>query len=513
MSDDPAARPVIIPRWEWRTFGTSFGAADAALAALPLDPVKVSDELYLLGRDAETVKVRDGLMDIKTLREVDDAGLERWEPTLKVGFPLSAADVRTVLGALRVEPASLAREQYGLAELLAEVIGETDAVRPVSVRKRRARTTINGCAAEVSEVEVDGRATRTVAIESPDGDAVIAAVRMLGLQDYVNTSYPRGLVGLLDDVGPRYAVIDVGTNSVKGHVGELDADGSWRSILDRAVVTRLGEGVGTDGEVSAAALTRTVDAIGSIADEALALGAVAVAVVGTAGLRAARNRDAVVRAIAERTGHQLEVISGDEEGRLAFVATKARLGLDDAGPIAVFDTGGGSTQFTFGHGDRVDRRFSLPIGAVRTTERFGLDRAVERSVVDEALAALRAEFAPSLADAPRPDAVVGMGGAVTNLAAMALHMTTYDPEAIARTTIRREDVDARTEQLRQLDADGRRGIAGLQPARAEVILAGVLVVRTVMDLLEHDTLTVSDRGLRHGLLVERFGMITAGGTR
>jgi exopolyphosphatase/guanosine-5'-triphosphate,3'-diphosphate pyrophosphatase len=68
-------------------------------------------------------------------------------------------------------------------------------------------------------------------------------------------------------------------------------------------------------------------------------------------------------------------------------------------------------------------------------------------------------------------------------------------------------------QLGQLDADGRRGIAGLQPARAEVILAGVLVVRTVMDLLEHDTLTVSDRGLRHGLLVERFGMITAGGTR
>ena len=411
---------------------------------------------------------------------------------------------------MRVEPASLARESYGLTELLEEVIGETDVVRPVRVHKRRARTTIGGCAAEVSEVEVEGRATRTVAIESEDAAAVIAAVRSLGLQDFVNTRYPRGLAALLGGTGPRYGVIDVGTNSVKGHVGELDADGTWHSVLDRAVVTRLGEGVGVDGEISAAAIARTVDAIGSIADEARELGALAVAVVGTAGLRAARNREAVVQAIAARTGHELEVISGDEEGRLAYVATKARLGLDAAGAVVVFDTGGGSTQFTFGHGSRVDRRFSLPIGAVRTTERFGLDRPVERSVIDEALAALATDFA-SIAGGPRADALVGMGGAVTNLAAMELALAVYDPEAICRTVLTTAGIDARIEQIRQLDADGRRGIVGLQPARADVILAGVLVVRTVMDLLGHDTLTVSDRGLRHGLLVERFGPSAAGG--
>jgi exopolyphosphatase / guanosine-5'-triphosphate,3'-diphosphate pyrophosphatase len=105
-----------------------------------------------------------------------------------------------------------------------------------------------------------------------------------------------------------------------------------------------------------------------------------------------------------------------------------------------------------------------------------------------------------------------MGGANTNLAAMQHQLAVYDPEIVCRTVLDRAGIDARIEQLRGLDAEGRRSIVGLQPARADVILAGVCIVRTVMDLLGHDTLTVSDRGLRHGLLVERFGMTTVGGT-
>jgi exopolyphosphatase/guanosine-5'-triphosphate,3'-diphosphate pyrophosphatase len=498
-------------RWEWRTFGTSFGAAEAAIAALPLGDVHESDELYLVGRDADTVKVRDGLMDVKTLREVDAAGLERWEPTLKAPFPLGADDVRRVLNALRSGPLSLARDAYDQKQLIDEVLGPAGVARPVAVRKRRRRTSVGGCAAEVSEVEVEGRRTRTIAIEDEDAAAVTAAVRSLGLQDHANTSYPRGLVALLGDDEPRYAVIDVGTNSVKAYVAEVGPDGHWRSVLDRAIVTRLGEGLVAGGDLLPGAVTRTVEAIGTLADQARDLGAVATAIVGTAGLRMAGNSADVVRAIADRTGHQLEIISGDEEGRLAYVATQERLGLRGAGPVAVFDTGGGSTQFTFGHGVDVDRRFSLPIGAVRTTERFGLDRAVDRSVVDDALGALAEDFA-SIAGSPRPDALVGMGGANTNLAAMQHELAVYDPEVVNRTVLDRASIDARIEQLRQLDAEGRRSIVGLQPARAEVILAGVCIVRTVMDRLGHDTMTVSDRGLRHGLLVERFGSHAPGGT-
>ncbi len=496
-------------RWEWRTFGTSFGAAESAIAALPLSPPAESDELYLLGPGPDTVKVRDDLLDVKVRREVDAAGLERWEPVMKAAFPVSAADVRRVLLGLGVEPASLARAAYDLPQLLDEVIGTTDAVRAVPVHKRRARTTVGGCAAEVSEVEAAGRRTRTIAVESSDGPGVRAAVRSLGLADHVNTAYPRGLAALLDDRGPRYAVIDVGTNSVKAVVGELGADGDWTSVMDRAVVTRLGQGLGPEGELADAAVERTIDAIVQLIDEARRLGALAVTVVGTAGLRIARNSAAVVERIDERTGHTLEVISGEEEGRLAFVATKARLGLD-SGSVVVFDTGGGSTQFTVGHGDRVDRRFSVPIGAVRVTERFGLDGPVDGEVIAAARAMIADELS-SITESPRPDALVGMGGAVTNLTAMQRGLAVYDPEAVCRSVLRADDIDARIEQLRGMDADARRSIVGLQPARAEVILAGACVVRTVMDLVGHDRLTVSDRGLRHGLLVERFGPTRQGG--
>ena len=130
-------------------------------------------------------------------------------------------------------------------------------MRAVNVHKRRVRYVVGGCTAEVSEVVADGRPTRTVAIESEDAAAVVAAVRSVGLGGFVNTSYPRGLAALVEDEPARYAVIDVGTNSVKFHVGERAAGGTWRAIVDRAELTRLGEGLEERGTISAEALERT----------------------------------------------------------------------------------------------------------------------------------------------------------------------------------------------------------------------------------------------------------------
>jgi exopolyphosphatase/guanosine-5'-triphosphate,3'-diphosphate pyrophosphatase len=98
-----------------------------------------------------------------------------------------------------------------------------------------------------------------------------------------------------------------------------------------------------------------------------------------------------------------------------------------------------------------------------------------------------------------------MGGAMTNLTAVRLSLATYDPDAVQGAVLERAEVDRQIELYRSLDAEGRRSIVGLQPKRAGVILAGACIVRTVMDKLRRDELTVSDRGLRHGLLVERFG--------
>ena len=173
----------------------------------------------------------------------------------------------------------------------------------------------------------------------------------------------------------------------------------------------------------------------------------------------------------------------------------------------MFDTGGGSSQFTFGRGTRVDDRFSVDVGAARFTERFGLDRAVGEDVVRDAQNAIVTAL-DRIAGRPAPDALVGMGGAVTNLAAVSIGLAEYDPDRFQGADLRLDDVDEAIERFRALDADERRSIVGLQPKRAEVILAGACIVGTVMALLGRDRLTVSDRGLRHGLLAERFGART-----
>jgi exopolyphosphatase/guanosine-5'-triphosphate,3'-diphosphate pyrophosphatase len=217
----------------------------------------------------------------------------------------------------------------------------------------------------------------------------------------------------------------------------------------------------------------------------------------------AGNRNEVVEAVRARSGLSLDILSGEDEGRLAYLAVATGVGLGD-GAIVAFDTGGGSSQFTFGHGPDVDERFSVNVGAVRFTEQFGLANAVSRDVVTDALATIAHELA-RLDGRPRPDGVVAMGGAVTNLAAVKHGLATYDPDVVQGTILDRAEIDRQIEQYRTRNADGRRGIVGLQPARAEVILAGACIVRTIIDKLGCEAVTVSDRGLRHGVLIERFG--------
>ena len=189
----------------------------------------------------------------------------------------------------------------------------------------------------------------------------------------------------------RQAVIDVGTNSVKFHVGELQADGTWATVADRAEVSRLGEGIQETGAIAPAAMERTVAAIAGMTEEAARLGVEGVTAVGTMGLRTAANSQEFLDLVKQRCGVTIEVISGADEGRIAYLAVQSGLGLGD-GSLVIFDTGGGSSQFTFGQGTRVDRQFSLNVGAVRYTETFHLDQAVSPEDLNRAVAAIAADL-------------------------------------------------------------------------------------------------------------------------
>src|SRR5262245_15832931 len=383
---------VTPARWEWRTFGESFGDAEDRLRAGSPGRVQESNEVYLLSLESDaSVKVRDGLMDVKLLERVNEQGLEQWKPALKAAFPLSAADADAVLAALGVPGPASARSDYTLDQLLAGLVQPNPELRVVDVHKVREHYMVGGCMAELSEVRTDQGSRRTIAVESVDPARVSAAVRELGLDSRPNVNVPRALKALVGLGARRYAVIDVGTNSVKFHIGERSADGEWTTIVDRAEVTRLGQGLDETGQLMEQPMERTIEAIAAMADEANRNGVAAIAAVGTAGLRLASNSGAFVDAVRKRTGVEIEVISGDEEGRLAYLAATSGLNVG-AGSLAVFDTGGGSSQFTFGREHHVDERFSLNVGAARFTDRYDLGGAVPEERVAEARDAVAADL-------------------------------------------------------------------------------------------------------------------------
>jgi exopolyphosphatase/guanosine-5'-triphosphate,3'-diphosphate pyrophosphatase len=442
-------------------------------------------------------------MDVKQLEAVDGNGLEQWRPVLKASFPLAAADVRVVLDALAVTAPEPGRETFTLEQLVDEVVEPSQALAAVAVHKRRVHYRLGECMAELSEVTAGGRSARTIAVEAEDPELVSATVAELQLTDRPNVCLARGLKTMLGLDPVRFAVIDVGTNSVKLHVGERRAGGGWRTVVDRAEVTRLGEGLQDAGALQPEPLRRTADAIVEMVGESRREGAAEIAAVATAGMRLAANSAELIAAVRERCGVGIEVISGEEEARLAYLAATSELEVGQDS-LVVFDTGGGSTEFTFGRAARVEERFSLDVGAAGYTERFGLDGVVSDEDLAQALQAIAADLA-QLDGRQRPAALVGMGGALTNLAAVRHGLASYDSEVVHGTVLDRAEVNRQIELYRTRAAEQRREIVGLQPARAEVILAGACIVRTVLEKLQSDELTVSDRGLRHGLLVERFG--------
>ena len=191
----------IIPRWEWRAFDDGFLGAARRFASLAPEGRQEGDEVYLLSSAAdENVKIRDRLMDIKRLQQVNADGLEQWRPVMKAAFPLAAALAGQVFDALGLS-AQPSRGAYTLDQLLEELVTPDGRVRRVPAHKERVQYRIDGCLAEMTEVVVGDKHVRTAAIESEDPARVIAVVRDLGLGGFENTSYPRGLKRLIGMTG------------------------------------------------------------------------------------------------------------------------------------------------------------------------------------------------------------------------------------------------------------------------------------------------------------------------
>jgi exopolyphosphatase/guanosine-5'-triphosphate,3'-diphosphate pyrophosphatase len=297
----------------------------------------------------------------------------------------------------------------------------------------------------------------------------------------------------------RFAVIDVGSNSMKMHVADVDGD-RVTAVDDRTEVTRLGEGLRAGGELTDGAVERNVRALGKFAAAARELGAAEIVAVGTMALRTASNRERFLRRVREEHGLEVEVISGDEEARLASLAAVSGLGAMH-GAVCIFDAGGGSTEFIFLRGGELEQSFSLAVGGRRLTE----DILRSDPVAPAEMAKLNRTVADLIAPAEQKvNTLIGIGGTVTSLGSILHRLEKYDPEIVQGTRLTAAEVDRQIALFAGLTVEERKEIVGLMPKRADVILAGAAIVRGVMRKVARDELLISDRGVRHGVMVDRF---------
>lgn len=297
------------------------------------------------------------------------------------------------------------------------------------------------------------------------------------------------------------ATIDVGTNTTLLLVARTRPE---VAVLDeRAEITRLGRGIGRDGALGADAIARTLDVLRDYASIARRHGAQLHAV-GTEALRRAPNASAFLEPAAHILGGSVEVIDGAREAALTFKAVVAS--FPDAarrGTLVVVDIGGGSTEIVVAERGLVRFQTSLPMGSVRLTERY----VAHDPPLPAELAAVERDVDAALARVPFPQAdpavtLVGVAGTVTSLAAMTQGLSTYDPARVHGFALERPALEAQVARLAASSQTERERMPGLDPRRADVILAGALILLQITRAAHAASVLVSDRGIRWGLLHE-----------
>ena len=308
-------------------------------------------------------------------------------------------------------------------------------------------------------------------------------------------------------MNPRYATIDIGTNTVLLLVAERNEDGTFAPIAERAEITRLGRGVDESRMLSVRGMEDTLRVLAAFVEEARRLGTSEIAVSATSAARDATNGADFLKAAERCAGVRPEVISGDLEAQLTFKAVFHDFGRrEPRRPLVVIDIGGGSTEFVYGALDRcsgIAFRRSFDVGSVRLTERYIARDPVADAERDRVVNHLRGVL--RLPPPPPEFQLVGVAGTVTTLYAVEHRIDPYDARRVHGGTLRLSQLRQLLLRLCAMPLAQRRTLPGLDPRRADVICAGGLILQTAMELLNADECTVSDRGLRWGLLLERFG--------
>jgi exopolyphosphatase/guanosine-5'-triphosphate,3'-diphosphate pyrophosphatase len=310
----------------------------------------------------------------------------------------------------------------------------------------------------------------------------------------------------------RIAAIDIGSNSIRCIIAEATDDGKYRILDDEKATVLLGERLAVTGVISDEASSRAVEVIRRFQKLASGLNVKVVEAVATSAVRNAANGTELVALLSEELGHEIRIISGEEEAELT--AASALANFDMRGKrYAMIDIGGGSVEIILACGNHVEESYSLDLGAVVMTERFLKCDPVDEDELEKLQRHIRSILKRTFGGTKiSVDSFIGSGGTLTAIGCMAMQIRKDNYVSIHGYEVLRSEVVHVLAMLLRKNLNGRRDIPGLNHDRADIIIAGVVMIDELMSFFDANRVLVNERGIREGLLlrgVKRLGFAAA----
>jgi exopolyphosphatase/guanosine-5'-triphosphate,3'-diphosphate pyrophosphatase len=301
----------------------------------------------------------------------------------------------------------------------------------------------------------------------------------------------------------RVASIDIGTNTILLLIAKVEG-GKIHPLFEKETVVRLGEDVQKNNILLKEAMDRGLQTLAQYLKWCQEFEVQKIFAAGTSALREAKNSEDFLKLVKEKLNLSIEVISGEEEAQLSFLAVAKDL-QEKEKPILVVDVGGGSTEFILGKGDRIKQWISLPIGSVRFTEQFLLPDPIQ----EEEWEKMEKKIQDHLVNIPhsqKPLSMVAVGGTATTLASVEQGLDDFIAEKIHHFILEKEALKNQLLLYRSKTIEERKKIPGLPIARADVILAGATILFLAMEELNCPSVLISCHGVRYGLLYKKLNL-------
>ncbi|MGX4601519.1 Ppx/GppA phosphatase family protein [Faecalimicrobium sp. JNUCC 81] len=301
----------------------------------------------------------------------------------------------------------------------------------------------------------------------------------------------------------KVGAVDIGTNSMRLLIADY-IDGKIINREKFVNTTRIGQGVDENGYIGEDAIQRNIDALKEFELTCKEQECEYIYCMGTSALRDSKNGDYFVDLAKEKTGIDVEIVSGSEESNLGFKGVLE--GLEDKKDILVIDIGGGSTEFIIGDRDGIKFAKSENVGALRITEKFLKKDPICEVEFEDMSNFILNEIRDTLKyiKEKKIEKLVGIGGTITSLSAMNQKLEVYSMEKIHNSSISNEDIKTILQNLKKMTLNDKKTLKGLQPKRADIITAGVKILNIIMENLEIENITVSEYDNLEGLICQKL---------